>query len=348
MTKSIRLAQILLPALSLVLVGCVSRGALPPQRSVERTPTHAPKKSILPKPGEKVSTQQSSGKVNQTELLHRLLVYNPQLEEEETLDWLQLLKKEEKNSLEKAVVYLGVISKVSIPEQNSMNLEQQLHTINLDITALLQHNPYLQPISVADRTINYLKETDDSPEFKRQVLQVFEAKAQSWTQLWKTVINSGDTLPQIQQQPESIAEVEPLTLKITHVPPESYHAADLLLGDSILLKAKKLAEKGSYKLAIRQANMVPQADPFFPEAQEKIKYFSNLAVQDLRQKAAKAFQSSLPVHDFKTKTAYLEAAKKYLEEALTDYPAADHLKTVQENLAVITRDLTNIKDQNQY
>ena len=70
-----------------------------------------------------------------------------------------------------------------------------------------------------------------------------------------------------------------------------------------------------------------------------------MAVQDLRQKAARAFQSSLPVVDIKTKAAYLVEAKNYLEEALKEFPAADHLATVRENLAVITRDLQTISEE---
>ena len=129
------------------------------------------------------------------------------------------------------------------------------------------------------------------------------------------------------------------------VDPSNYLAGDLLYGDSILMQAKKFASKGSFKQAILKARIVKNNDPYYPEAIDKIKFFSNLAVQDLRQKAARAFQSSLPVVDIKTKAAYLVEAKNYLEEALTDFPAADHLTTVKENLAVITKDLETISEE---
>jgi hypothetical protein len=65
-------------------------------------------------------------------------------------------------------------------------------------------------------------------------------------------------------------------------------------------------------------------------------------VQDLRQKAAQAFQNAMPVADNRAKAVYLKQAKDLLEQALKDYPVADQLDTVRDNLAVITRDLSGI------
>lgn len=309
-----------------------------------------PKPSTLPKPGEKVKAEEEAALApKDSEFLDKLLAYDPELSDSEIAYWDQISQKQEKTNWDQAVLYLGVIARVKPNETEELKLEDEMQSLNLDVFKLLKQNPYLQPIAVADRTITFLKGTYDSEEFKARVLQVFEGKAQSWTQLWKTILNQGGIAePQHPETPVVSEMEESIAIETVDVSPSSYHAADLLLGDSLLIKAKRLAERGNYKSAIGQAHKIPQKDPFFPEAQEKIKQFSNLAVQSLRQKAAQAFQSSLPAHDIKTKTAYLEEAKKYLEEALTDYPAADHLKTVQENLAVITRDLSNIQEQNRY
>ncbi len=90
---------------------------------------------------------------------------------------------------------------------------------------------------------------------------------------------------------------------------------------------------------------IDNRDPFFDQAREKIKIYSNRAVQDLRQKAAQAFQNAMPVADNRAKAAYLKQAKELLEQALKDYPVADQLDTVRDNLAVITRDLSGIDQE---
>jgi lipid II:glycine glycyltransferase (peptidoglycan interpeptide bridge formation enzyme) len=77
-------------------------------------------------------------------------------------------------------------------------------------------------------------------------------------------------------------------------------------------------------------------------AQEKVKEFSNRGVQDLRRKAADAFQNARPVSDPKARASYLQQAKGYLEEALKDYPDATLLPTVRDNLRMITRDLEQL------
>ncbi|MCX6130965.1 MAG: hypothetical protein NTX25_18145, partial [Proteobacteria bacterium] len=92
-----------------------------------------------------------------------------------------------------------------------------------------------------------------------------------------------------------------------------------------------------------QAARIENSDPFFDQAKEKIKVYSNRAVQDLRQKAAQAFQNAMPVADDRAKLAYLKQAKDLLELALKEYPTADQLDTVRENLAVITRDLSGLE-----
>ena len=105
--------------------------------------------------------------------------------------------------------------------------------------------------------------------------------------------------------------------------------------DNYLSEAKNIGAPFLYHLA--------GADEYIgPEAQEKIKEASNLAVQDLRRKAAKAFQSSIPVADRRARSAYLEDARKYLQAALDLYPQADQIPTVQQNLNVINKNLDSL------
>ncbi len=117
---------------------------------------------------------------------------------------------------------------------------------------------------------------------------------------------------------------------------------DLKRTDALLMQAQKMADKGEFKQAIESVGRIDTQDPFYEQAREKIRVYSNRAVQDLRQKAALAFQNALPLSDSQAKQAYLVQARSLLEKALQEYPGADQLDTVKENLAVIARDLDSI------
>lgn len=119
--------------------------------------------------------------------------------------------------------------------------------------------------------------------------------------------------------------------------------ADLSNGDAILATAQALADKGKYQEAIKTAAMLPDDSPLKAQAKQKSKDFSNMAVQDLRRRAAAAFQSAMPLSDPRTRSVYLNQAKTLLEEAVRDYPDATQLPTVRENLNVITRDLERLQ-----
>ena len=114
--------------------------------------------------------------------------------------------------------------------------------------------------------------------------------------------------------------------------------------DSALQEAQNLADAGRYQEAIAKAQGVSAQSAAHSKAQDRVRAISNRAVQELRMKAAQAFQGSLPISDPKARTAYLERARKFLEEAIKAYPQADQLGTVKENLAVITRDIERLKD----
>ena len=112
-----------------------------------------------------------------------------------------------------------------------------------------------------------------------------------------------------------------------------------------MASAQQMADNGQFKQAVDQARKIGTGDPSYPQAKEKIKTFSNQAVQSLRQKAAQAFQNAMPATDIGVKSAYLEQARLYLQQALTDFPDADSLDTVKENLNIITKDIERLESQ---
>jgi outer membrane protein assembly factor BamD (BamD/ComL family) len=109
-----------------------------------------------------------------------------------------------------------------------------------------------------------------------------------------------------------------------------------------LREAQSLIDRASYQEAIQRLQLFTQDNPFYPLAVDKAKIAKNLAVHDLRKKAATAFESSLPVGDPKAKNAYLKEAEGYLEQAITLYPDAEQIETVKENLNVIKKNLAQL------
>jgi len=111
------------------------------------------------------------------------------------------------------------------------------------------------------------------------------------------------------------------------------------VGEISVGHAKELAVSGQYKNAIAVLTKISADASDYADAQTLSKTFSNTAVQELRRKAAAAYQNSLPVSDKETRKAYLIEAKKHLESALSDYPLADLKSTVKDNLNRILRQL---------
>jgi tetratricopeptide (TPR) repeat protein len=127
------------------------------------------------------------------------------------------------------------------------------------------------------------------------------------------------------------------------VAPALPYNSDAFVADEAQLRdAQSLIDQGSYQEAIHRLQQFKEGSPFHASAQEKARNAKNLAVQDLRKKAAAAFQSSMPVGDPKAKSVYLKEAEGYLEQALSMYPDAEQIDTVKENLAVIKKNLAQL------
>jgi hypothetical protein len=206
--------------------------------------------------------------------------------------------------------------------------------INLQPWQALDRNPFLQLPRVYQFASQAIANLGDPPRDRQNLRELLQQRANTWANLTRSMPGAQaetDTQPAGSQM-----ESKSIDLK-------RYSLADLNRGDSLLRQAQKFAERQEYKRAIKFAGRISNQDPMFPTAKEKIKEFSNRAVQDLRQKAAQAFQSALPVNDRNTKAAYLEQAKQYLVKALEEFPEADQLGTVKENLAVISKDLESLQ-----
>jgi hypothetical protein len=119
--------------------------------------------------------------------------------------------------------------------------------------------------------------------------------------------------------------------------------ADINRADSILTESQLLADQKLYQAAIKRINEIQSTNPLYGEAQSRLRLLSNNAVQELRQRAALAYQKSVSVGDSVAKETYLQEARKHLQEALNQFPNADQLSVVKQNLDTIDREIDNIK-----
>ena len=327
--------------ISLILVNCSttqnnrnSRSA--PHKTVSKTNNSTPYKkrestSIATVNGR---SEREANEIDIDSLYRRFMTPNYQISARDLSDMTLIGKPSSDASLKAAILTLGYTKQFiaefeAAPLSNQASLSAHLRRHNISLSRTFLINPYLQHHQPFSLLFQALRLSNEPGSTKTDLIAYARRNLEKWQSI-KLAANG-----------QEHSDASSLSVS-SNLDPSQYHAGDLLLGDLILLQAQKLAEKGRYKSAIGRAAKVPNSDPFFPAAQEKVKYFSNQAVQELRQKAATAFQNSLPVADKSARMAYLEEAKKYLEEALSEFPEADHLSTVRENLAVITRDLTSI------
>ncbi|HET9235977.1 MAG TPA: hypothetical protein VFO10_01930 [Oligoflexus sp.] len=232
---------------------------------------------------------------------------------------------------------------------NQPSMEKQFRDLDIDLVTSFNQNTHLKTLPTLALVKTLLEQTSNSPTFQSGMQTIIDQEAQKWAALQKTA------KPEEQPTPDAAAPApvdgtaaapaapEP-SLSMTPVDGHT-GPADIKRSDAILMQSQKLADKGEFKQAIDFAARIDTRDPFFDQAKEKIKIYSNRAVQDLRQKAAQAFQNAMPVADNRAKAAYLKQAKELLEQALKDYPVADQLDTVRDNLSVITRDLSGIDQE---
>lgn len=221
----------------------------------------------------------------------------------------------------------------------SASLEQLCKERGLSLADALVENPLLSSFGVAKQVMAAMSRSKNSEDFTNEVTVAVRGQANLWAGL---AIELGGAT--------AVAATEPLTdsvqsaPEIEDVPP---NPADLRGGDSVLAEAQALADRGNYQAAIKKAGGVSPSSPMHAAATEKIREFSNLAVQDLRRKAAQAFQSAMPITDSKARAEYLKQAKTYLEDAIKNYPEATQLPTVRDNLRVISRDLEKLQAENE-
>ena len=255
-----------------------------------------------------------------------------------------LPKTPEVGSVAEAALVAGVVRSIltPLPGGNAStppvppSLEQLCAERQLNLSQALAENALLLRADVAAQVLKALQAAPVSAEFKSGVIGVIKKQANSWSEVNFSILALEPALP------PAPSSSDPAVTTAGGTPSPAASNTDKNY-ESLLGEAQSLADKGDYRSAVKKAAEVPEAHPLKLKSQEKVREYSNQAVQDLRRKAALAFQSALPVADPKTKTGYLKQAKSYLEDALKNYPDATQLPTVQDNLRVISQDLEKLE-----
>lgn len=234
---------------------------------------------------------------------------------------------------------LSETSDVAAP-QPGLTLEKLAEERNVDVADALAENPLLSGNLIAEQVLQALNYGENSSEFKEEIKQVVKSRVSSWQNVAASL---GMSLEVADAADITIEEVGKDPNEADKVAEEMPGTADLRDGDTIVMEAQAAADQGKFQDAIRQLRRIPSASPMFNVGQEKIREFSDIAVRNLRRKAAQAFQSAMPISDTDVRLKYLQEAKEFLEEALRDFPSATQLPTVRDNLRVISRDLENLE-----
>lgn len=262
------------------------------------------------------------------------------------IDTINKNNKQEKNSNQNNNDNLST-------QQSAQTLQALFEQKNINLENALNKNIFLQHVEIykmlllaisATQTTHELNNVEslnvNNNNFNKIIYKTITNKIKEWINLQKTFAI------ELSEDSQITSNMDTQTTPNQNTPFISM--ADINKGDELLAEAQILADNKNYKEAIIKAELIPQNSPFYNAAQEKIVFFSNLAIQDLRKKAANIYQYAFSISDIKIKINYLKEAKKFLILALSEYPKAslEQLSKVKNNLDIINKELANFEQIN--
>ncbi|MEY4630467.1 MAG: hypothetical protein RIQ81_587 [Pseudomonadota bacterium] len=221
-------------------------------------------------------------------------------------------------------------------------LEKAALARGVDLPGALEVNPFLQSATVTRLVFLAADRGGNSEAFTKRLRAALNRQLNEWSSLAERY-NAG-------QANNLAATAAPAAVTPTASTPEAQapqmpegSVSDLHSSDVIINDAAKQADEGQFDKAITTLKKVKADSPLSKLAKDRSMEYANMAVRDLRRRAAQAFSAAVQANDPGTKGNYLEKAKTLLEEALAKYQDADQLGTVRDNLTVINRDLERLK-----
>jgi hypothetical protein len=261
----------------------------------------------------------------------------------------------------------------------SPSLEARARRYGVNLSSVILNNPFVQTPGILSQITKKLEKSTDSSNYRADILSSVQTVLKRYKEVEQNIASNNSQsrpLAIVTYPPEtSAADMEnksaaapsanaPLN-GVAGIPPVGGAAAagamipgspsdsmgmpnavQLSPEELALNEAQSLADAGKFEQAVSKLSAIQPSSAQYANAQQRAKLISNKGVQDLRQKAAQAFQGSLPLSDPNARVPYLEKAKTYLEDALRLYPNSDQIGTVKDNLAVINRDLEKVKLSN--
>ncbi|MCB9228505.1 MAG: hypothetical protein H6618_02750 [Deltaproteobacteria bacterium] len=216
------------------------------------------------------------------------------------------------------------------------SLEQMAQRRQIDLPAALLSNPLLKSASLQTMLLRALRlGRKQSKEFLSGIQNAIRQNMEEWERLNQDLSQS----PQENTNSDDSTDSQQSPTYGTTGSALPFDEETISTHETKLKEALALSERRQYPEALTILKTIPQDSLYQAEATDKIREISNLAVQELRHKAAKAFQSASPISDQATRSAYLEEAREHLESALKDFPDSDQLRTVRKNLDMINKAL---------
>lgn len=222
------------------------------------------------------------------------------------------------------------------------NLDILVNNFDVNIADTLRKNRLLAFPYIHNFILISLDNMIVSDGLKEDIIESIKDVSTPWVEIYKTIApEEFKTISSASNEEESSAEPAEKTIK----PAITFLAGDFADGEDHLNKAKKLANKHQYSEAISILETINEDSPYFNTKKEMIKKYSNLAVKSLRRKAAQSFQSAIPAPSLDAKLNYLKEAETHLKDAIEEYPEADQLEKVKENLSIIQKRINVIEAQ---
>lgn len=229
---------------------------------------------------------------------------------------------------------------------SSKSIEQITTNIGLSFGFEIQRNPFLQNHDVLTLTLKSLELNKESPSF---MVEIHEIIANKMVQIFQIQEKFAVFDFLIKEKDEKILqEGSPIidggnkkNSKLQSSLP--YHFIGSDNEEETLKKSVKLITQGLYEEAISLLRTIRKDSTLYSDANSKVIDAANKAVKSLRRNAADAYIKSQHLPDKQAAREYLKEAQDYLEKAISNFPEADDLDKVTENLNTIKITLDSLK-----
>ncbi len=221
-------------------------------------------------------------------------------------------------------------------------VEKLSHDMNISLKDELATNLFAQTLVVYELVLQGIEHGADSPAYIQSLAPVLNDKAVQWVHVQERIAALSKPAQPATLAASPAPEAVPIPnggLSTQTGSPMAALTPVPQVADDPIKRAQDLSDKNKFEESVALLRSIDKDSAYSAAAQGKIKEVANRAVSELRTKAARAYQSAVPVTDLKARGAYLEDAKKFLTLAIQRYPESDQIDTVKQNLDMINKSL---------